>query len=454
MQMADVATQALQAAMQQQQQSQQEQQVPGWTDTAPTLWGSAALQALDYAVLNGAHIVLAAWQAGLPVMVEDDTASPAAASSSSTPNSNTAAPVVTATPGGSAPAAAAAAAEQAGVSCVLGGAAAAAAGLTNSRGPPGSAVCAAALKHLFADALTPLDKAGVLLVTLDQLGTPRPVTVASGSAGAAGGDDGSSRKQPPQLAALPCALAGSFSNVLCVNAVDAVAEHDLADSTSATTYFEALIKEPGGFGTISNSSSSSTPTVKSTLPSPASVMPQKLSNSVEAEEFHVPLQQSTSRAGSSSSSSSNRSSSDSRALGTVTAPGSLIRAGWSWGSHAVVSGGSAAAAVAAGAAALTWSNLGQALGGDASAGAFEGLGQMVRQLMLDAASNTNTSTMNNTNASSSSSDSSSSSAGWKSSPAQLDLLQAVQQSSKPTGQSAPWLVCSGGSCVMLLSAFT
>jgi len=381
-------------------------------------------------VSNGAHIVLAAWQAGLPLAVEDGSASPAASnsSSSSTAASTTAAAVVTSAPGGSAPAAAAAAAQDE-VSCVLGRAAAAAAGLTNSTGPPDSPACAAALEHLFTEALAPLDKAGVLLVTL---GMPGSESVAAASGSAAAGDDSDSHMSPPpQLSALPCALAGRFSTVLCVNAEDAAADHDLADSVSAETYFEALNPEPEGFGASSDSSSTPGPG-SSKPPSAAMVTPQKLSNAVEGAGGQVPLLQSTIAVG---NRSSNYTGSSSSALTTVTAPGSLIRAGWSWGSHAVVSGSSAAAAVAAGAAALTWSNLGQSLGGEASAGAFEGLGQMVRQLMLDSAYSTASSsrtfsdTTNTTNNASSSSRN-----GWRSSPAQLNLLQAVHQSSDYPGQ--------------------
>jgi hypothetical protein len=132
----------------------------------------------------------------------------------------------------------------------------------------------------------------------------------------------------------------------------------------------------------------------------------------------------------------------------LLAPGSNIMGGWAWGSHAAVSGGSAAAAVAAGAAALTWSNLGLALGAEASgAAALEGLGQLVKQLLVEGGS----SSSSRSAASSGGSSSSDMASRVVRSPADA-LRGGFSSSSSSTGAGKPVLNLLGAQ--QLSSAYT
>lgn len=281
----------------------------------PALLGSAAVQAFDYAVLNGAHIVLAAWQAG---DIIDDSLG--ATAEGSTPSNSTAQSL-----------------------CVLGADAAAAAGVAggadvNANGT--AAACIAAVQELiFRDAIKPLEQAGLLVVTM------QPDTADSSST----------------AATVPCKLGQDISNVLCVSSSQATesSANALNEQAPASEFFDALIY-----------------TMNRNLTAEAeernTVQPPDMVSNNGTVSFRQDAQR--------DSDSSNKQ------LVQLMAPGNNILAGWAWASHAEVSGGSAAAAVAAGAAALTWSALGQALGAQASARAHEGLGRHVRQLLSSASS--------------------------------------------------------------------
>lgn len=280
----------------------------------PLLLGSAALQALDYSLLNGAHIVLAGWQAGAQLQLGGS--SDADGSGSSSPVNAT---------------------------CFVSGAEDGAA----STAQAGAGCVAAAQRLLFADALAPLQQAGVLVVTM-QGSSPDP-------------------EQPPPL---PCSMACELDNVLCVAAA------------ASPAGLEATASKDDG------SSTSSVPTIANGL-----------SSAVSAQEFFAPL---ITPAGTTVTGGSGRGISASSGGGAVaggsrleaaqcggggswaqlSAPGTDILATWAWGAHAAVSGGSAAASVVAGAAALAWSQLGQELGADASAAALEGLAPAVKQMLL------------------------------------------------------------------------
>lgn len=275
----------------------------------PMLRGSAALQALDYAWSNGAHVVLAAWQAGSLI----DTSAPGAAVSSDTSSQEELMP------------------------CALGEGTAAAAGLQAGLATAETAAaCLASVQRLvFEDALKPLDQAGVLVITMQQ----------------DNGDDRSSSSS----ASIPCALGLEMTNVLCVGPSKTLQgdPNGLDMRAEAFTYFGPLLY----------------------------TMNRNLT--AEAEERNeIASPANTSNSGTASHSQSAYEVQLVQHQMQLSAPASNILAGWAWGSHAVVSGGSSAAAVAAGAAALTWSALGQALGAAAAPGALEGLGHLVKQFLL------------------------------------------------------------------------
>lgn len=311
----------------------------------PTLLGSAAVQALDYAVLNGAHIVLAGWTAGELLGGGGSSAG----------------------------------------QCFLGADAATQQGV-DAAAAAGGAGCVAAVQHqLFHDALKPLQDAGVLVVTMQDSSSSAAGSAQAGAAGSA---------------PLPCSLSCELDNVVCVGAsttllppVDTAAGRTNVVSTSdffsplisqhSSSYYDwldpaDLEEEWRGMGSDSGSGGSSGSSSDSGTD--GSLFPSLEEQEAKASDIAI-KQAALSCSGRSSGSRSG--SGDWAQLG---APGRDILAGWAWGSHAVVSGSSAAASVTAGVAALAWSKLGQTLGADASAAAFEGLGQLVKQQLLQGSS--------------------------------------------------------------------
>jgi len=320
-------TPAAQAAAQQLEAKAQMQQ-----DSGPVLLGSAAVQALDYALLNGAHIVVAGWSAG---------------------------PLLDITGG-----------------CYLDPTAAAQHGLSSAAARGGSGCVEAVQQQLFLDVLRPLQQAGVLVIT-----TQAGSSSSSSKAGAPAAG-------PP----LPCSLSCELDNLLCVSASSALvppagSKGGLVDVVSAADFFAPLINQhsssyyswvdSGSNSDAGNSSAEdygddSSSTDESDVDSDADDTSDRRGAAVSSGLKLAAL---------SCESAQGRSS-----WAQLSAPGTDIMAGWSWGSHAVVSGGSAAASVAAGVAALAWSKLGQTLGAEASPGALEGLGQQVKQGLLQGSS--------------------------------------------------------------------
>jgi hypothetical protein len=303
-----------------QQQQQQQQQQASRQEVGPNLLGSAAIQALDYALLNGAHIVLAGWSAGQLV------------DSSSAPN------------------------------CFMAAGAAAA-----PQGGDASGCVAAVQRALFLDALKPLQEAGVLVVTMQD--SASAAAGASGTAAAAGAGAGATP--------LPCSLSCELDNVVCVAASTVVlppngTRSGLTDVLSAADFFAPLAgpQSSNFFGLVGST---------------AGGEDRGDGSSRGDGDLH------SDAAGSGSSIrlaalSCDAARSSSSTWAQLRSPGTDILAGWAWSSHAVVSGSSAAASVTAGVAALAWSRLGQTLGADASPGAFEGLGQQVKQELLQGSS--------------------------------------------------------------------
>lgn len=291
--------------------SDAQQQQASRQEVGPTLLGSAAVQALDYALLNGAHIVLAGWSAGQLV------------DSSSAPN------------------------------CFM--ATGAAAG--------DAAGCVAAVQRaLFLDALKPLQEAGVLVVTMQDSAS------ASGTAEATGA--GAS-------APLPCSLSCDLDNVVCVAASTVVlppngTRSGLADVMSAAEFFAPLAgpQSSNFFGLVGSTAG------EEDRGDGSSRGDGDLHSDAAGPGSSIRL----------AALSCDAARSSSGAWAQLRSPGTDILAGWAWGSHAVLSGSSAAASVTAGVAALAWSRLGQTLGADASPGAFEGLGQQVKQELLQGSS--------------------------------------------------------------------
>lgn len=290
----------------------------------PTLLGSAAVQALDYALLNGAHIVVAGWSAGDLV----------AGSSSGGDTAR---------------------------QCFMGTEAAA-----------DAAGCAAGVQRLlFLDALRPLQQAGVLVVTMEDTSSSSSRTSGSDAASAA-------------AAPLPCSLSCDLDNVLCVSASTTLlppagSEGGLSDVASAADFFAPLINQHSSsfynrLGSDAVGSSADEGADSDTAGG------DTRSSSTKANLLLLDAARCEAR--------SSTAGSSQLPWAQLGAPGTDIVAGWAWGSHAVVSGGSAAASVTAGVAALAWSKLGQTLGADAAPGVFEGLGQRVKQELLQGSTRT------------------------------------------------------------------
>ncbi|KAF8061352.1 DGAT1-2 [Scenedesmus sp. PABB004] len=301
----------------------------GADGAGPLLLGSAAVAALDYAVLNGAHVVLAGWTAGGVVEPDGDAAGADEAQQ-----------------------------------CALGAAGVAALG---GGAPPGGCV-AAAQRLLFLDALASLEAAGMLLVTSAPGSAGGAPAAATSDAPAGGGGPSPAPAPAPAPAAappLPCALGRELASVLCVAAsARVVSAEPVVAALPALAYFEPLI-----YGMSVNASLPVNVTNEDGV-----ALPARLSNDPGAAPGEP-------RSGGGAGGDATGGAPGAQLL----APGVNLMGGWAWGSHAVVSGGSAAAAVAAGAAALAWSALGEALGGEASARAHEGLGPLVRAALLNGA---------------------------------------------------------------------
>lgn len=305
----------------------------------PALLGSAAVQAMDYALLNGAHIVLAAWTAG--GLRTGDASS--------------------------------------GGQCMMGAAAAAAEGVDAAVARGGSGCLAAVQRLVFKDALKPLQEAGVLIVTTQDSRSSQRATTPPAAAG------------PP----LPCSLSCDFDNVLCVSASTtmlppASSQGGLTDVLSASDFFAPLTDQHSrSYYAWSDSSTDADSSDTASFGDDSSSEDSTAAEETDANSAVPAAAQAARAAARSSSLRAVRATCEARSSkGTyaqLRAPGTDILAGWAWGSHALVSGSSAAASVAAGAAALTWSKLGQTLGADASPGAFEGLGQQVKQQLLQGA---------------------------------------------------------------------
>jgi hypothetical protein len=355
--------------------SSSERQLQGHGAAHPVLLASAAVQAFDYAVLNGAHIVLAAWRAGsiLDAASSDSTSADAAGSADN--------------------ATASTAASEQDIDCLLGSAD------VTSAAPNSSSACLAAVQRLlFLDALQPLEQAGVLVVTMH----PDDNDTSSSSTSAAASDT--------SAAPMPCSLGLELSNVLCVASAPAQAAsaQPLATDIAPTEFFADLIYDLSSDATppaansndsSDSSSSSGNATDSSSANSTDSAASSgngnvtgHYSNAPDADDSAAPDQEantitSVGGAGVSPEAGVARTLLLAPSPVALLAPGRNIMGGWAWGGHAAVSGGSAAAAVAAGAAALTWSNLGQVLGAEASgAAALEGLGQVVKQVLVESSS--------------------------------------------------------------------
>jgi hypothetical protein len=348
-------------------------QLPGHSATHPVLLASAAVQAFDYALLNGAHVVLAGWRAGsiLDDSSSSDEAKAGAASSAANATAST-----TGSPGH--------------LNCVLG---ADAGEITSS-----SNACLAAVQQLlFVDALQPLEEAGVLVVTMHPDDTES--TSGSGSTSAAAED--------AAAAPIPCSLGLELSNVLCVASApgDAASSQPLDADMAPAVFFQELIYDladedalPPPASTTDSSSSDNNATDSSSANSTDTInsgngnATAHYSNAPDADDDAAPDQETntiTSVAGTGVSPEAGvtRSLLLAPSPAALLVPGRNIMGGWAWGGHAAVSGGSAAAAVAAGAAALIWSNLGLTLGAEASgAAAHEGLGQLVKQMLIEGGS--------------------------------------------------------------------
>lgn len=306
-----------------QQKLQQQPRKP----VGPTLLGSAAVQALDYAVINGAHIVLAGWSAG---------------------------ELVGSSGGGSVG------------QCFMGAAAAAEQSVDSAAAAGGAGCVEAVQRALFMDALKPLQEAGVLVVTMQD---------SASVEGAAASATGAS-------AHLPCSLSCELDNVVCVSASTVVVPPNgthagLTDVLSAADFFAPLISQHGssfydflGTGDEDYLRSDASSSAGNSAGAAGAGAADATTSSVRLAAL----------------SCDTRGGKDAGTWAQLRAPGTDILAGWAWGSHAAVSGSSAAASVTAGVAALAWSKLGQTLGADASPGAFEGLGQQVKQELLQGSS--------------------------------------------------------------------
>jgi hypothetical protein len=307
---------------------QSDQQQQAWQEAGPTLLGSAAVQALDYALLNGAHIVLAGWSAGELI----------SSSSGSTAGH-----------------------------CLMGAAAAAAQGVDAASAAGGAGCVAAVQRGLFLDALKPLQEAGVLVVTMQDSASAEGATAGAADAGMH----------------LPCSLSCDLDNVVCVSASTVVlppngSRSGLTDVLSAADFFAPL--------TSQHSSSYYDMILDEDLLEVESRGDSGKATSSDAGGDAAAAASATGNLKLAALSCDQRGGKSSGTWAQLRAPGTDILAGWAWGSHAVVSGSSAAASVTAGVAALAWSRLGQTLGADVSPGAFEGLGQQVKHELLQGSS--------------------------------------------------------------------
>jgi hypothetical protein len=307
--------------------AQADQQQQARQEAGSTLLGSAAVQALDYALLNGAHIVLAGWSAG--ELISSSSGSSAG-------------------------------------QCFMGAASTIAQGLNAASAADGSGCVAAVQRELFLDALKPLQEAGVLVVTMQD-------SASIGGASAVAADAG---------VHLPCSLSCDLDNVVCVMASTVVlppngSRAGLTDVLSAAEFFAPL--------TSQHSSSYYGLTLDEDLLEQKSEGDSSKATS-SAAGGDAAAASATGSLKLAALSCDQRGGRTSGTWAQLRAPGTDILAGWAWGSHAVVSGSSAAASVTAGVAALAWSRLGQTLGADVSPGAFEGLGQQVKQELLQGSS--------------------------------------------------------------------
>jgi hypothetical protein len=339
----------------------------------PVLLASAAVQAFDYALLNGAHIVLADWRAG---SILDDSSSRYAAAADATASSTS---------------------SQQQANCVLGAEAA-----ENINSTSSSACLAAVQRLLFLDALQPLEQAGVLVVTMHP-DDAESSSSGSGSASAAADDTAA--------APLPCSLGLELTNILCVASApaEAASSQPLAADVAPAVFFEELIYDlndegtPPPASTSDSSSSDNNATDSSSANTTDSANSGNgnaiahYSNAPDADDDAAPDQEtntitSVAGAGVSPEAGVTRSLLLAPSPVALLVPGKNILGGWAWGGHAAVTGGSAAAAVAAGAAALIWSNLGLRLGAEASgAAAHEGLAQLVKQMLIEGGSSSSSS---------------------------------------------------------------
>jgi hypothetical protein len=347
-------------------------QLAGHGVAHPVLLASAAVQAFDYALLNGAHIVLAGWRAG---SILDGSSSSGAAEADAA--------------GSAANATASSTGSQRQANCVLGAEAA-----ENINSTSSSACLAAVQRLLFLDALQPLEQAGVLVVTMH----PDEAVVSS-----SGSSSTSTAADDTAAAPVPCSLGLELTNVLCVASApgEAASSQPLAVGVAPAVFFEELIYDlsdestPPPASTPDSSSSDNNATDSSSANSTDSTnsgngnATAHYSNAPDADDDAAPDQEtntitSVAGAGVNPEAGVTRSLLLAPSPVALLVPGKNILGGWAWGGHAAVSGGSAAAAVAAGAAALIWSNLGLTLGAEASgAAAHEGLAQLVKQMLIE-----------------------------------------------------------------------
>jgi hypothetical protein len=384
------------------------------------------MQAFDYALLNGAHIVLAGWHAGSTL--DDDSSSDAARA-------------VAAGSATHAPASSTDSQQQA--NCVLGAEAA-----QNITSTSSSACLGVVQRLLFLDALQPLEQAGVLVITMH----PDDADSSSGSSST------STAAEETAAAPMPCSMGLELTNVLCVASApgEAASSQPLAADVAPAVFFEELIYDlsdeemPPPASTADSSSTDSNATDSSSANSTDSAnsgngnATAHYSNAPDADDDAAPDQEtntitSVAGAGVSPEAGVTRSLLLAPSPVALLVPGRNIMGGWAWGGHAAVSGGSAAAAVAAGAAALIWSNLGLTLGAEASgAAAHEGLAQLVKQMLIEGASSSSSSSSNDAVGSGGNTADRSSGGDWVSSVARnpLDALRGDSSTNSRSSSSS------------------